>query len=176
VTETHLPKPGPKGPGFVVRAATAGEWAHVRDVRLAMLADPSAAFGHGPDAEAGLPEQHWRDVAAAWAEEDQTLLVAEGSDGAWLGVMGCRARGDGPELAWVWVGPAHRGPGGVTDALLDAVERWAAPRGDVLRLKVFTDVGRAVAAYRRRGFTAVGDPVPAREPGRADWVMHKPLH
>ncbi|WP_425956858.1 GNAT family N-acetyltransferase [Xylanimonas sp. McL0601] len=175
MSETPVAEPGPEGPGFVVRAATAAEWATVRGARLAMLADPSAAFGHGPDAEAGLPEQHWRDVAAAWAEADQTLQVAEGSDGTWLGVMGCRVQGEGPELTWVWVVPAHRGPGGVTDALLTAVEHWAQPRGDALSLKVFTDVGRAVAAYRRRGFTAVGDPVPAREPGRADWVMRKPL-
>ena len=172
---TPVPEPGPQGPGFVVRAATAAEWASVREVRLAMLADPSGAFGHGPDAEAGLPEQHWREVAAAWADGEEILFVSEGREGVWLGVMGCRVRGEGPELAWVWVDPAHRGPGGVTDALLDAVERWAAPRGDALHLKVFTDVGRAVAAYRRRGFCAVGEPVPAREPGRADWVMRKPL-
>jgi ribosomal protein S18 acetylase RimI-like enzyme len=175
VSRTVRPDPGPDRPGFVVRAAAGADWARVRAVRLAMLADPSGAFGHGPDVERDLPEQHWRDLAAAWAGEDRTLVAAERPDGAWLGVMGCRLRETGPELTWVWVDPGHRGAAGVTDALLAAVERWAAAHGDALRLKVFTDTARAVAAYRKRGFATVGDPVPAREPGRADWVMRKPL-
>ncbi|PZR53777.1 GNAT family N-acetyltransferase [Xylanimonas oleitrophica] len=157
-----------------MRAPGAHEWRAVRAVRLAMLADPSDAFGHGPEVEAVLPEEHWRALAEEWASEDRALRVAQTPDGAWAGVMGCRLRAHGPELTWVWVDPAHRG-GPVTDALLAAIEDWARQRGDALHLVVFTDVPRAVSAYLRRGFAVVGDPVPAGETGRHDWIMRKPL-
>ena len=72
-----------------------------------------------------------------------------------------------PTLVAVYVAPDVRGTAsGVTDGLLARVERWAAQHGDQLRLEVNELNGRAIEAYRRRGFVMTGrtSPYPLSPP------------
>ena len=83
----------------------------------------------------------------------------------------------GPLLVGVYVAPGHRGrDAGVADALLDAVERWAAGHGTTLRLHVHEDNPRALAFYERRGFVRTGHTEPyGLDPTRSEIEMVEQL-
>ena len=87
--------------------------------------------------------------------------------------------GDGgdPWLVAVYVAPDARGAAaGVTDALLAPIEEWARERGSGLLLEVNEENPRAIAAYRKRGFTETGRSRPyPLDPSLRELEMRKPL-
>lgn len=167
--------------GVAVRRRRAQEWAKVRELRLRMLADTPIAFLETREQALAADEREWRFRARRGAAGNANLdLVAEALDGTWVGTMSCYVdRPGGAMLVGVFVEPAFRGRDrGVTDALLAAVETWAAgdAAASVLRLLVHEDNARALAYYRAAGFVETGETMPYDlDPSRRELEMAKPL-
>jgi GNAT superfamily N-acetyltransferase len=160
---------------FTVREIEEQDWVRLRALRLEMLADTPIAYLETLETAQGHPVSHWKHHARG--RPNGVKLVAETDDGRWVGTMtGIIAEGV-PTLVAVYVAPDVRGAGaGVTDALLAGIERWAARHGDQLRLEVNELNGRAVEAYRRRGFVMTGRTTPyPLDPPSLELEMVKPL-
>ncbi|GAA2754180.1 GNAT family N-acetyltransferase [Amnibacterium kyonggiense] len=145
--------------GFIVREVEERDWTRLRALRLEMLADTPIAYLETLETAQAHPVSHWQRQARG--RPGGVKLVAELEDGSWVGTMtGIIAEGV-PTLVAVYVAPAVRGAAaGVTDALLAGIEAWAVQHGDQLRLEVNELNGRAVEAYRRRGFVLTGRTTP----------------
>jgi ribosomal protein S18 acetylase RimI-like enzyme len=140
--------------GVRVGPAGPGQWATVRQLRLAALADAPEAFASTLDRELGLGEAQWRERIArapwflAWREEQPVGLVAVGprqpdSTQAW-------------SLMSMWVSPQVRG-GGVADQLVaTAVAHVRAAGGSAVTLWVAVGNDRARGFYLRMGFRPTG--------------------
>jgi ribosomal protein S18 acetylase RimI-like enzyme len=137
-----------------VGRAQPDDWALVRDVRLAALADAPDAFASTLAEERGQPEAEWRDRVSAlpWFlgfQEDQPagLIAALPPDAV-------------PDQVWhlvsMWVRPDARG-GGLADLLVGAVIEHVRQAG-ADRVTLWVEVGndRARGFYRRLGFTPTG--------------------
>lgn len=164
--------------GFVVRRTVEDDWAHVRELRLEMLDDTPLAYLETTEHARGRRERDWRDRAREGSSPDAITAVAITDDGRWVASMtskiplGMRR----PYLLGVYVAPGFRGSGGVTDAVLAEIERWAAERGDVLMLDVHERNDRARAAYRKRGWVETGHTFPyPLAAGGLEVEMLKPL-
>jgi ribosomal protein S18 acetylase RimI-like enzyme len=162
-----------------IRTTTEDDWREVRALRLAMLQDTPIAYGeHRADAER-YDEAEWRSRGRRGQTPGSTSLVAIDAQGTWVGMMNGYVPDEatGPLLVGVYVAPGHRGrDAGVADALLDAVERWAAEHGTTLRLHVHEDNLRARAFYERRGFVLTGHTEPYElDPTRAEVEMIRQL-
>ena len=141
-----------------VRRVRPAEWALLRAVRLAALADAPAAFGSTTAREVAFGEAEWRRRATsapnfiAWREDEPVGLVTvigRGSDGE-----------TGPPAEWelvsMWVSPDARGSG-AADLLVSAVtEVVRAESAERLVLWVAEDNARARAFYLRAGFRPAG--------------------
>ena len=145
------------------------DWAAVRDVRLAALADTPDAFDSSRAAEQGQPEQQWRDRLRAGGQRLGWLDEGPVPVGLARGVVHEVGRSGGQSavehhLVGMWVSPAARGAG-VAGALVEAVLDWAreqaAPR---LLLWVVGGNEAAHRLYLRHGFTPTGrvQPLPSR--------------
>jgi ribosomal protein S18 acetylase RimI-like enzyme len=88
----------------------------------------------------------------------------------------CFLRDGAAWLAAVYVAPAYRGVGLLTE-LAERCIGWAREQGaDVLRLEVHESNARARAAYARLGFTETGDRQPyPLDPGGDELMMERPL-
>jgi GNAT superfamily N-acetyltransferase len=160
---------------FAVREVVEADWVRWRALRLEMLADTPIAYLETLATAEGHPVSHWKRHARG--RPNGVKLVAEATDGRWLGTMsGILAEGV-PMLVAVYVAPGERGSAaGVTDALLAAIESWAMRHGDELRLEVNELNGRAIEAYRRRGFVLTGRTAPyPLDPPSLELEMVKPL-
>jgi len=163
---------------FVIRTTRQEDWEAVRDLRLEMLRDSPLAYGETLENALRVDETSWRMRAARGESTAQTAIVAIEGD-RWIGTMGCYLPDatTGPMLVGVYVAPDRRGDdAGVTRALLDEIEHWAAGRGDTLRLEVHEANPRARRFYEKLGFTLTGR---SREyelaPGGLELEMIKPL-
>jgi GNAT superfamily N-acetyltransferase len=165
-------------PELVIRTTREEDWREVRDLRLEMLRDTPIAFGDTLERALTFHEAEWRTRARRGESREQTALVAIEGD-RWVGTMGCYVpdAATGPLLVGVYVTPDRRGAAaGITDALLDEIERWAAERAETLRLEVHEDNARARRSYERRGFAYTGHRRPYElEPGGLELEMVKRL-
>jgi GNAT superfamily N-acetyltransferase len=153
----------------LVRRAHPDEWATVRDVRLAALADAPDAFASTLSRELARTEPQWRSRIRAWpwflawhagtpaglvaAVPDQPASGPAAADRpAGLPAPGARAW----HLVSMWVSPRVRGTG-VAELLVRAVVDHAGAVG-APRITLWVVVGnaRARAFYRRMGFTPTG--------------------
>jgi GNAT superfamily N-acetyltransferase len=144
---------------LVFRVASGADWAALRDLRLEMLEDEPLAFLERLDDARRLGDADWRRRAERRDHDRLATFVAELPDGRLVGQMGGHAPedGSGPWLVAVYVTPDFRGRRhGVADALLDAVEHWAAQRAPILRLEVNEQNPRARAFYGARGYVDTG--------------------
>lgn len=152
-----------------VRRAHPDEWATVRDVRLAALADAPDAFASTLSRELARTEPQWRSRIRAWPwflawhAGRPSGLVAAGPDqpasgppASGLPTGPATQGGRGWHLVSMWVSPQVRGTG-VAELLVGAVVDHAgavgAPR---ITLWVVMGNARARAFYRRMGFTPTG--------------------
>ncbi len=156
-----------------VRRAHPDEWATVRDVRLAALADTPDAFASTLSREQARTEPQWRSRIRAWpwflawhagtpaglvaAVPDQPASgppAAGPRTGPATGPATQGARGW--HLVSMWVSPQARGTG-VAELLVGAVVDHAGAVG-APRVTLWVVVGnaRARAFYRRMGFTPTG--------------------
>ncbi len=138
-----------------IRRVEPGEWATVRRVRLAALADAPEAFGSTLDRELGIEEATWRDRIAgspwflAWRDGEPVGLVAVFTE----------PPGDGRRwhLVSMWVSPPVRG-GGVADRLVTAVTAHVRAAGaSAVTLWVAAGNDRARGFYARMGFRPTGN-------------------
>ena len=144
---------------FEVRPIVEDDWQKYRSIRLEMLLDTPSAFTVRLETAQAYTEAEWRERAARGDGATHILVVAIAADGTWVGAMGGYVDKEigAPMLFGVYVAPAFRGrDAGVTDALLERVEAWAAERFSTLRLEVHEDNARARAAYVNRGFVETG--------------------
>jgi GNAT superfamily N-acetyltransferase len=144
--------------GIQVRRVTAGEWATLRTVRLAALADAPEAFGSTTARELAFAEAEWR----RRAEGAPNFIAWHGDDPVGLVTVIGRPGGDeeGPPAEWelvsMWVSPGARG-GGAADLLVSAaVEAVRAESAQRLILWVADGNDRARAFYLRAGFRPAG--------------------
>jgi GNAT superfamily N-acetyltransferase len=161
---------------FTVREMEERDWVRLRALRMEMLADTPIAYLETVETAERHPVSHWQRHARG--RPGGVKLVAELEDGRWVGTMtGIIAEGT-PTLVAVYVAPEVRGARvGVTDALLARIEAWAAQHGEQLRLEVNELNGRAIEAYRRRGFVMTGRTTPyPLDPPSLELEMVKALH
>lgn len=137
-----------------VVVATPEDWARVRQVRLAALADAPDAFWTVLADEQDRPETWWRQRLA----DPQRITVLAVRDGVGVGLAGAGPHDDpgSAVLYAVWAAPVVRGSG-VADRMVAAVIAWARAQGyRRLRLDVGDDNARAIGFYRRTGFAPTG--------------------
>ena len=153
---------GDSGTAVEIRQAGPGDWAALRQVRLAALADAPYAFSSTLAMEADRPEAFWRarirswPQFLAWAGGEPVGIAAGFADvPAGDGGDGAGTRGSW-HLVSMWVSPEARGRG-IADDLVAAV--CASARADGARRLMLwvTDVNqRARAFYQRVGFRGTG--------------------
>jgi ribosomal protein S18 acetylase RimI-like enzyme len=145
----------PGGAEVRVVTATPPDWARVRALRLAALADAPDAFWATLAEEAHQPERWWR---ARLEDPARTTLLAV-LDGRDVGLAGVGPHHDEPTdagLYSVWVDPSARGRG-LVGLLVTAAADVARRRGHRrLRLDVGDHNAAAQRAYRRAGFLPTG--------------------
>jgi ribosomal protein S18 acetylase RimI-like enzyme len=181
--------------GVRLGRAEPDDWATLRQVRLAALADSPEAFASTLDRELGFEEAHWRERIGEWP------WFLAWRAGAPVGMVAARALqadpkpgdpkpgdpkpgdpkpGDPkpadpasePPLGWhltaMWVSPLARGSG-VADLLVEAVVSHVRDRGGkLITLWVAAGNGRARAFYGRLGFQPTGRQQIYRRAGAAD--------
>jgi GNAT superfamily N-acetyltransferase len=136
----------------VVRRASEDDFALLREIRLAALADEPDAYGSTYEEAARRSEDQWRD-ATNW---NQFLAVAEGRA---VGMASGGHFAPFPGARWLYgmyVEPDHRGTG-VARELVHVVAQWA--RGEAVRtlgLHVTESIPRARAFYAKVGFQDTG--------------------
>jgi ribosomal protein S18 acetylase RimI-like enzyme len=140
--------------GVRVGLAGPGQWATVRQVRLAALTDAPEAFASTLDRELGFDETHWRERIArgpwflAWQEEQPVGLVTVGP------------QPPGRTQAWhlmsMWVSPQLRGRGAADQLVAAAIEHVRAAGGSSVTLWVAVGNDRARGFYQRMGFRPTG--------------------
>lgn len=150
---------------IAVRRVRADEWEHVRDLRLAALADPDAGIAfYGSLGQAALePDDFWRRRTSRAADGDVDAQFVAVSDDEWVGTATVLSRpGVGgaaghADVVGVFVRPEARGQGAI-DALLREALAWARSVGhERVQLTVHTSNSRAQRAYRRAGFVPSGE-------------------
>ena len=152
-----------------MRRAQPGDWAALRAVRLAALADAPQAFGSTTAREQGFGEDEWRRRVAsaptfiAWrADEPVGLVAVVGRPQDGPGPQDGPAPRDGPapvaewELVSMWVSPDARGSGAADLLVSAAVDAARAESAQRVVLWVADGNARARAFYVRAGFRVVG--------------------
>lgn len=146
-----------------IRRFQAEDWAALREVRLAALAESPYAFFSTLAGEADRDEAGWRD----WT--GRTVLYGAWRDGQPVGLAGTFRRDDGRwHIVSMWVAPAVRGTG-VAARLVGAVTGYIRDAGAPAVTLWVTDVNdRARAFYTRLGFRFTGVRQPLH-PQTPDW-------
>jgi ribosomal protein S18 acetylase RimI-like enzyme len=148
-----------------IRQAHPDEWATVRDVRLAALADAPGAFASTLSLELARTEPEWRSRIGAWpwflawCAGTPAGLVAAVPDQPASGPLATDPPARVPRgwhLVSMWASPQVRGTG-VAELLVGAVMEHARAAGaSRITLWVAVDNARARAFYQRMGFTPTG--------------------
>lgn len=151
---------GPDSPAGIRRLGPA-DWAALRQIRLAALADAPYAFSSTLARELAYDEQLWRERLAtsayfvAW-QDGQPAGMAAGICEQAARAAGFPHAAGTSHLVSMWVSPQARGRG-VADSLVEAVCGWARDDGAARAELWVTDVNvRARAFYRRMGFASTG--------------------
>lgn len=140
----------------VIKRVGKDDWAHLREIRLAALADFPSAFASTLERAQQYQEEDWRN----WAEGAATFLAFHSGApvGLAAGIDGDTT--DERHLVAMWVAPDHRGRG-VASELLAAVRGWARDQGATsLTLWVTRTNHPAAQLYRRVGFEDTGESQP----------------
>lgn len=136
-----------------------GEWRPARDLRIAMLADTPIAYVDTLERAQARSDAEWELRYRVRLGDDWRAVAMVDGDGTWRGQMLANVDGTDPSRAWllaVWVHPDFRGTGAAATMLADIVA-WGRDRGlRQFRLEVHEDNHRAIAFYRRHGFTMTG--------------------
>lgn len=135
------------------------QWADLRALRLAALAEAPDAFWATLADESGYDETRWRAFVAgvAWfvVRRDAEVVGAAG---------GVQTEDGEPELIGMWVAPGVRGRG-YGAALVSAVSDWARGVGaPAIGLWIVQGNDPARNLYQRCGFRPTGERAPLPSP------------
>ncbi|MFG2194751.1 GNAT family N-acetyltransferase [Streptomyces sp. NPDC048639] len=167
--------------GYEIRTVRAEDWAELRVLRLAALADPAArvAFVDSYEMSSAQSDDFWRVRATPIAEGGAaTNVIAADEHGTWVAMLalldetgvpvssplvaggtGEDGAGGQPQMhvVSVYVRPEHRGTGAAEQLLRTAIVwTWENSKAERIRLWVHGDNPRAEAFYRRIGFVRTG--------------------
>ncbi|HVK22556.1 MAG TPA: GNAT family N-acetyltransferase [Actinokineospora sp.] len=136
--------------GIEIRQLTADDWADLRDLRLAALADAPYAFGSTLERELRFDEERWR----GWPVKHGLFMAW--LDGTPVAMAGAMPEPDGVEMIAVWAHPETRGTGAGV-AVVQAVIDWSRDR-EAKRVTAWAveNNERALRFYQRLGFTPTG--------------------
>lgn len=145
-----------------VRRTGPDDWATIRQMRLAALADTPTAFASTLEHEEAFSEQDWRGRAesaawfVAWQDGDPVGVAAAIVPPPGSGQPGQPEPPQEWHLISMWASPQVRGRG-VAGLLVDAVARYVKGAG-AQRLALWVSDGndRARGFYRRAGFRPTG--------------------
>jgi ribosomal protein S18 acetylase RimI-like enzyme len=150
-----------------IRRLAPADWAALREVRLAALAEAPYAFSSTLERELGFDEEQWRERLeltphfGAWRAGELVGLAA--------GFV--ESPPEGWHLVSMWVSPAERGSG-AADGLVTAVCDLAGARGARRVALWVTEVNaRARAFYRRAGFRPSGERALVRPSEPDHWEL-----
>jgi RimJ/RimL family protein N-acetyltransferase len=154
-----------------VITATINDVDRLRALRLAALHDAPSAFGAKYDDEIKKPVLEWQERLknTTWC-----FVVADGVDIGLLAVD--RAEKDRNSDCWLsswWISEEFRG-GGIPKLMLNWVEGLCAESNwKKVGLGVWPENLRAIAAYKKLGFTQADKPLPSRSiPGLMYLAMY----
>jgi predicted GNAT family acetyltransferase len=141
----------------VPRRVEPGDGPRLRAVRLQMLADTPMAYVETTASAENHSVEYWEERVADRATGSERALFVVERDGVWVATAGGFASEDDSTIVVsVFIAPEHRGTG-ILEALVEAVAAWSIECGrESLTLEVAKQNPRAVAAYRRLGFTLTG--------------------
>ncbi|RZS44317.1 ribosomal protein S18 acetylase RimI-like enzyme [Herbihabitans rhizosphaerae] len=135
-------------------AITEDDWAALREIRLAALADAPRAFGSTVDRERAFGEERWRE----WTRRAQVFLGVV--DGVPKAIAAGMLEAGEVQLISVWAAPGARGTG-LASATISAVIDWACAEGHPrVRTWVVEDNPTAARLYERLGFQTTGTRMP----------------
>jgi GNAT superfamily N-acetyltransferase len=144
-------------PLITIRRSHRDDYAVMREIRLAALADEPDAYGSTFAEQSRFSDERWRQMAG-----EQNYFLALDDDHA-VGMASGGRYPPRPTTRWLYgmyVEPEHRGTD-VARRLVSVVANWARAEGvDTLGLHVTESVGRARRFYEKVGFTVVGEPEP----------------
>jgi GNAT superfamily N-acetyltransferase len=158
---------------YLVREAGPGDWAILREIRLAALLDAPQAFGSTYQQEARFTEAQWRKRIN---DRSATFFAHLDEDAAPAGIAAVWVHDGAADLVSMWVRPDARGRG-VGEALVMAAAGWARARDHGTLFLWVTELNApARRLYERCGFTPTGDrqPLPS-DPALAEIRMRRPL-
>lgn len=148
---------------YVIGTVGVEDWAQLRELRLAALADPVAvvAFTEPYAKAVAQGAEFWRRRAAQGDRGGpaQTFVGKDTTaDGRWAGMVTVLEEGASVQVVGVYLRPEYRGTG-LAGQLFTAAEQWARARTGVSRmlLHVHEENPRAEAFYRRRGYVRTGE-------------------
>ncbi|MEU8971255.1 GNAT family N-acetyltransferase [Streptomyces monashensis] len=152
---------------YSLHRVRAEDWPAYRSIRLQMLRDTPLAYLETVEDALGHPDSEWQFRTSRAAGPGNIGIAAVEPGGSWAGVMNAFLPApDSVKLVGVWLHPAHRGAGAAT-LMLDEIVRWAREEtaAERLVLLVHEENKRAIAFYRRSGFTPTGhhEPYPLDE-------------
>lgn len=131
-----------------VRWLAEEDWAILRDLRLAALADAPEAFTSTVERERALTPDDWRSRTS----RSVVAFVDERPSGMAVFITDEQKA----QLVGMWVAPEARGTG-AADSIVEAVAVRAAHDHQPLWLCVYTDNPRAKRFYERCGFVQTGE-------------------
>jgi ribosomal protein S18 acetylase RimI-like enzyme len=156
-----------------VRRIQADEALHLREIRLAALADTPEAFTTTHAEMVDQPVAFWADRVTTNASGDAAATLIAEDVGLWLGMVAAYHPDpdDGAvELVSMWVAPDGR-RSGAGRALVDSVLEWARQIGaPSVGLWVMRGNDPAIALYERCGFVIDADHQPIPDDPCADEV------
>jgi len=140
--------------------ATVNDVDRLRALRLAALKDTPAAFGAKYEDEVNKPISEWQDRLK---NTNWCFVVADGVDVGLIAVD--RAEKDRNSDCWLsswWIHQDHRGSG-IPKLMLNWVEQLCIEKKwKKIGLGVWPDNLRAIAAYKKLGFTEAEKLLPSR--------------
>lgn len=141
------------------------DWRRLKDIRLRALADAPEAFGTTLVQAQAYSDAEWQARARRFSESPPAAGCLASVNGVPCGMASAFPSAEGThaaELTAFWVAPEQRGQG-VADAMVTLLIRWVAAQGfAVLEAGVVEDNHRAIAFYKRVGFTETGQSEPFR--------------
>ena len=151
---------------MTIKRITPDDWAVLRDLRLASLADAPGAFGQRYEEAGVTDERDWQATARASASGDRRAWFIYWRGQEPVGLVQGRRRPPADCLLFsMWVAPAARRQG-TGSALVQAVEDWGRGWG-ARRVVLWVIEGNdsAIRFYESIGFRQVTDG-PDAEAGR----------
>jgi GNAT superfamily N-acetyltransferase len=148
----------------IVEELNEDDWARLRDIRLAALANDGHAFGGNLEAESTYDESAWREKFTIF-----TAVIAK-VDGVDVGFMSVEnLKGDFGATCWIgscWIKPEFRGRG-VLQSIFNFVDQRGPDRDWLIQgLGVWVDNEIAIKAYEKIGFVMMGEKQESsRKPG-----------